>query len=85
MAAAEGAMAELEAVFQDLPEAVHVTAGGAGDVDEIDGDDALIEAAVVLVLAILAKTFGIRCEEAAAAHAWVDIAIFICRMILAEM
>ena len=76
MAAAEGAVAELEAVFQDFPEAVHVTAGGAGDVDEIDGDDALIEAAVVLVLAILAKTFGIRCEEAAAAHAWVDIAIF---------
>ena len=49
-------MAELEAVFQDFPEAVHVTAGGAGDVDEIDGDDALIEAAVVLVFAILAKT-----------------------------
>ena len=35
-----GAVAELEAVFQDFPEAVHVTAGGAGDVDEIDGDDA---------------------------------------------
>ena len=76
MAAAEGAVAELEAVFQDLPEAVHVTAGGAGDVDEIDGDDTLIEAAVVLVLVILAKAFGIRGEEAAAAHAWVDIAIF---------
>ena len=76
VAAAKCAMAELEAVFQDLPEAVHVAAGGAGDVDEIDGDDALIEAAVVLVLAILAKAFGIRCEEAAAAHAWVDIAIF---------
>ena len=76
VAAAESAVAKLEAVFQDLPEAVHVAAGGAGDVDEIDGDDTLIEAAVVLVLMILAKAFGIRGEEAAAAHARIDIAIF---------
>ena len=75
MAAAERSVAEFEAVFQDFPEFIHIAARGACHIDEVDGDDALIEAAVVFMLSVFAKALGIRGEEGAAAHAWVNVAV----------
>ena len=77
MAAAQGAVAELQAVFKDLPELVHISVRGAGDIDEIDGDDALIETSVVLVLSVLAKAHSVGSKEGPAAHAGIDIAVFV--------
>ena len=51
--AAQGAVAELEALVEDLPELVHVALGREGHVHEVDRHDALVEAAVVLRLARL--------------------------------
>ena len=92
MTAAESAVAELESLIKDLPELVHVLLGGAGHVDEIDGNDALVETAVVFVLSvdvisgsgfvvIVAETFRytfvVRCEEASASHAGIHITVLV--------
>ena len=77
MAAAQGTVAELQAVFQDLPELVHISIRGAGDVDEVDGDDALIEASVVFVLSVLTQADGVGGKEGPAAHAGIDITVFV--------
>ena len=75
VAAAEGPVAEFQTVFQDFPEAVHVAVGGAGHVHQVDGDYALVETAVVFMLAVGSKAFGVGGEEAAAAHAGVYVAV----------
>ncbi|CAN4027241.1 hypothetical protein NOIMNB_NOIMNB_17880, partial [Dysosmobacter welbionis] len=49
----QGTVAQLQAFVKDLPELVQVAAGGQGHIGQIDGHHALIEAAVVLVLARL--------------------------------
>ena len=83
--AAQGAVAELEALVEDLPELVHVAIGGEGNVRQVDGHDALVEAAVVLGLArlvvlglghvVIAVARAVRREERAAAHAGVHVAV----------
>ena len=85
MAAAEGAVAELAALVEEAPELLHVAVRGKRDVDEVDRDDALVEAAVVLRLAGLvvlgardvavAVARAVRREERAAAHARVRVAV----------
>ena len=78
-------VAQLEALLEDLPELVHVAAGGQRHVGQVDGDDALVEAAVVLGLArvivlglgdiVKAVARAVGRQEAAAAHAGVAVAV----------
>jgi hypothetical protein len=85
VAAAQGLVAELEALVEDLPELVHVAIGREGDVGQVDGHDALVEAAVVLGLAglvvlglgdvVIAVAGAVGREEGAAAHAGVHVAV----------
>ena len=72
MAAHERAVAQLQPLVKDLPELLHVAAGGQRHVRQVDGHDALIEAAVVLRLAVFVD---IRRQEAAAAHTGVAVAL----------
>ena len=72
MTALERLVAELAALLEDVPELLHVAVRRKRDVDEVERDDALVEAAVVLGLAVLVD---IRRQERAAAHARVDVAV----------
>ena len=72
VAAHQGTVAQLQTLVEDLPELVHVTAGGQGHVHQIDGNDALVEAAVVLGLAVFVHIGG---QEGTAAHAGVAVAL----------
>jgi hypothetical protein len=65
-------VAQLEPLVEDLPELVEIAAGGQRHVHQVDRDDALVEAAVVLGLAVFVH---IRRQEAAAAHAGVAVAV----------
>ena len=65
-------MAQVETLIKDLPELVKVSAGGQGHVHQVDGDDALIEAAIVLGFSGLRVHIG--GQKAAAAHAGVAVA-----------
>ena len=88
VAAAQGAMAELEALLEDVPELLLVTAAGQRHVDQVDGHDALIEATVELGLGGVVVTGvchvaitvarAIGGEEAAATHAGIAIALALC-------
>ena len=81
----EGFMAQVQALIEDLPELVKVTAGGQGHVHQVDGDHALVETAVVLGLArfvvlgighvVPAVAGTVGGQEAAAAHAGVHVAV----------
>ena len=71
MTALQGAVAELHTLVKDFPEPVHVAAGGKSDIHQVDGDNALVEAAVVFGLAVLVQIGG---QEASAAHAGVAVA-----------
>ena len=82
----QGPVAQLQPFVKDLPELVQVAAGGQGHIGQIDGHHALIEAAVVLVLArlIIAGVCdvadagiceAVRRQEGAAAHAGIHIAL----------
>ena len=96
MAAAECPVAELQPIVENLPEFVELVCPGllrffdsrAGNIDQVDRDNTLIEAAIVLVLprrivprlclvSIVAEPFRlllvVRCQEASATHARVDI------------
>ena len=53
VAAHKGFVAQLQALVEDFPELLLVALRGARNIDQIDGDDALVEAAVVLRLARL--------------------------------
>ena len=77
MAAAQRAVAELQSLLEYLPELVHIAVRGAGNIDEVNGHDALVEAAVVLVCAVLAESLEIRGQEGAATHARVHIAVLV--------
>ncbi len=86
MAALEGAVAQLQTLLEDFPEFFQIAAGGQGHIRQVDGDHALIEPAVVLVLARLI-VFGVGNvadagvgeavggQERTAAHAGVHIAL----------
>ena len=65
VAAHQRPVAQVKALVEYLPELIVVSAGRAGDVDEIQRDDALIEPTVELVVPVLVLPRG---ERAAAAH-----------------
>ena len=73
MAGLQCLVAESQALVKDLPELLEVAAGGKGYIHQIDGDNTLIEAAVVFGLAGLGVHIG--SQEAAAAHAGVAVAL----------
>ena len=84
VAAHQGLVAQLQALVKDLPELVKVAAAGQRHVHQVDGHDALVEAAVVFGLAVVvfgvgdvvpAVTAAVRRQEAAAAHAGVHVAV----------
>ncbi len=75
VACLKGTMAEGQPLVEDLPELLKVATGGQGHIHQVDGDDALIEAAVILGLAGL--RVHIRGQEAAAAHAGIAMALAI--------
>ena len=94
--AAQRAVAELKTLFKDRPELVDVAAGGERHVGKVDGDDALIEAAVVLVLAgdVIARVRDIADarvgetvgrQEAAAAHARVHVSLELEHLLFADV
>ena len=96
MPAAQGTVAQLQPLVKDLPEPVQIAAGGEGYVRQVDGDHALIEAAVVLVLArLVVSGVGdiadpgvgkpVRRKEGAAAHAGVYIALELQHFLLADI
>ena len=73
MACLKRTVAESQTVVENFPELIKVAAGGQGYIHQIDGDDALIEAAIVFGLARLGV--HIRGQEAAAAHAGIAMAL----------
>ena len=96
MAAAERAVAQLEAVFKNIPEFFDVTARRERDVGQVDGHDALIEAAVILVLARLVVAGvgdvaharvgeAVGREEAAAAHTGIHVALELEHFLFADV
>ena len=66
-------MAKLEPLIQNLPERLFLSFRGAGNIHKIDCNNALIEAAIVLMLSALPETFLIFRQERTAAHAGVDV------------
>ena len=96
MAALKGPVAQLQTILKNLPELVQIAAGGQCHVRQVDGDHALIEAAVVLVLAGLvilgvgnvADTRvgeAVRRQEGAAAHAGIDVALQLPHLLLGDV
>ena len=86
VAAAQRPVAQLQPLVEDLPELLHVAAGGQGHVRQVDGDHALIEPAVVLVLAgLIVPGVGdvadpgvgeaVGGQEGAAAHTGIHVAL----------
>ena len=73
MAAHQRPVAQLQSLVKDLPKLVHIPAGGAGNVYQIQGHNALVEPAVIFGLVGLGVY--IRGQEAAAAHAGVAVAL----------
>ena len=96
VAALEGLVAQLQPFLKDLPELVQIAAGGESHIRQVDGDHALIEAAVVLVLTGLvvlgvgnvADTRigeAVRRQEGAAAHAGIDVALQLPHLLLGDV
>ena len=92
MTDAECTVAELQALIEDTPEGLHVAMCRAGDIHEVDRDDALVETAIILMLALreiagirliiivaeaLRLLLVIRCQEGTTAHARVNIALIL--------
>ena len=96
MAALEGAVAQLQTLLEDFPEFFQIAAGGQGHIRQVDGDHALIEPAVVLVLARLI-VFGVGNvadagvgeavggQERTAAHAGVHIALKLLHLLFGDV
>ena len=72
MPALQRTMAKLHPLVKDLPEFVHILAGGKADVHEVDRDDPLVKAAVVFRLAVF---IDIGRQKAAAPHAGIALPI----------
>ena len=95
VAAHQTPVAQLQPLVEDLPELVEILAGAQGHIHQIDGDDTLVEAAVILMLAGLvvacvcdvahaAVREPVGSQEGAAAHADVDIALEFQHLLLAD-
>ena len=72
VAAHERLAAELEPLVEQLPELVLIPLGDDADLREVDGDDALVEAALELIVALFVLPRG---EERAAPHGAEDVAL----------
>ena len=86
MAAHQRPVAQLQPLVKDAPELLQISAGGKGHVGEVDGYHALIEPAVVFVLAgLVVAGIGnvadacvsepVRRQEGTTAHAGVHVAL----------
>ena len=53
VAAHESPVAQIQTLIKNFPEAFDITAGGKGHVYQVQGNDALVEPAVELVVAVL--------------------------------
>ena len=60
VAGLQSTMAEGQTLVKDLPELIKVAAGAEGHVHQVDGHDALIEAAIILGFAGLGVNIGVR-------------------------
>ena len=96
VAALQGPVAELQPLVKDPPELPQVPAGGKCHIRQVDGDDALVEAAVVFVLpgliipgvrnvADARVREAVRGQEGAAAHAGVDVALELPHLLLGDV
>ena len=72
VAAHERPIAQVEPFVKDLPELVHVPTGGERHIHQINGDNALIEATVILRLTVFVH---IGCQEGAAAHTGIAVSL----------
>ena len=68
MTAAQRAVAELQALLKNLPEAVHITFRRAGYIHQVDGDNTLIETSVELVASVCVSLGILHSQERTAAH-----------------
>ncbi len=79
-------VAQIQTLIKNLPECVHILAGRAGYINQIDGHNTLIETAIILMLGRMiiagicdiANTCickAVRCQEGTASHARVNIAL----------
>ena len=85
MAVLQGAVAQFQALIKNFPEFIRLTAGGQGHIRQVDGNNTLIEAAIVLRLArhivlgvghvVPASAGTVGGQKAAAAHAGKYIAV----------
>ena len=84
VAAHQRLVAQRQPLVKDLPELVKVAVGAERHVHQVDGDDALIEAAVIFRLAVVifgvgnvvpAVAAAVGGQKAAAAHAGVHVAV----------
>ena len=73
VAGLQGPVAQVQPLVEDLPELFKVAPRAQGHVHQVDGDDALVEPAVVFGLVGLGVHVG--GQEAAAAHAGVAVAL----------
>ena len=72
MPALQRAVAKLHPLVKDLPEFVHILAGGQADVHQVDRNDPLVEASVVFRFAGFVH---IGRQKAAASHAGIALPI----------
>ena len=85
MTAQQGAVAQLKALVEDLPELVHVLVRAQGDIGQVDGHNALVKATVVLGLVwvivqrvghvVKSVTGAVGRQEAATTHAGIAVAV----------
>ena len=84
MTALQCAMAQVQTLIKDTPESIFVLICGKRNINEIYGDNALIETTIVFRFTVIvlgvcnvipAVTGTVRCQEASAAHAGIHIAV----------
>ena len=75
VSAPQRSVAQLQTLFQDRPEAIHIALGRAGHVNQVDGHNALVEPAVILSRTVRISLAVLHCREGTAAHARVHIAL----------
>ena len=87
MTALQRTVAKLQALIEDAPECFFILVGRQRHINEVDSNNTLIEASVILRLAIIVFGIGdivpaiagtVRSQEAAASHAGIHIAVSFC-------
>lgn len=82
--AAESPVAKFKTVFKDFPEFIHISFCRAGYVYQIQCDNALVETAVIFMLAIFTKTFRVGVRKLRQPYR-VYVAVLYSFMIFAEI